>query len=120
MTDKTKSRDASASKNILIFTVASWGDWGDWSQCSKTCGGGTSERERECKLRVKDDDDEEDDDEDDNDNDVSPEIFQTSCPGDRTKTRDCNKDKCTGNKVKNIQFQWSEKNEKDLNARANY
>ena len=58
----------------------SWGNWGSWSQCTKTCGEGTSERRRECPQ-------------------ITSAVFISEsvwnpCEGDATETRTCNKDQC--------------------------
>lgn len=50
-------------------------DWAAWSSCSKTCGGGTSERVRSCSQ-------------------PTPAHGGKNCTGDSSESRDCNTQAC--------------------------
>lgn len=52
-------------------------DWAAWSSCSKTCGGGTSERVRSCSQ-------------------PTPAHGGKNCTGDSSESRDCNTQACAG------------------------
>ena len=68
----------SIDTTFLYFPVGhvdgGWGNWESWSQCSKTCGGGKTERLREC--------------------DSPPASGGRQCQGDAIQTRDCKINLC--------------------------
>ena len=53
------------------MSTGTWSSWGSWSRCSKSCGGGRSERERLC-------------------------TGGSNCSGDSSETRLCNSNSCPG------------------------
>jgi len=56
-----------------VIVDGKWSEWTDWSQCTVSCGGGTSQRSRTCKPA---------------------ENGGIDCVGDSVETRDCNTQVC--------------------------